>query len=307
MDEGTTPGSGLPLRRWSIPWPVWLLLAGAIVQLGVHVAPDSYQVFGPYFLVSGEMVIDWIRSTTPFLLAAFVVLAANRWPAGRRLLLIGAAVMAAAAVLQMALDIWWAIWETAPGPLPDGTQPWLSGAFLGVGLAMVAAHALLAAGLWAARAPRPVGRIRVALIALIGMAGLVATGAGLWVVGLVFRYTGSVDYLWVSVAGAALTAAGFAALAAVAMAAVRTAQRPDRIPEILIAIGATVTMVATAWTWGFPHFAPIEAWSEGTSVWVFTIPNAVATLGMLAMIAGFGLGAIATYGGRRRAAGDPTA
>jgi hypothetical protein len=126
----------------------------------------------------------------------------------------------------------------------------------------------------------------------------------MWVVGLVFRYTGSVDYLWVSVAGAALTAAGFAALAAVAMAAVRTAQRPDRIPEILIAIGATVTMVATAWTWGFPHFAPIQAWSDGTSVWVFTIPNAAATLGMLAMIAGFGAAAIAV---RKSPTGAPTA
>lgn len=41
------------------------------------------------------------------------------------------------------------------------------------------------------------------------------------------------------------------------------------------------------------------------SVWVFTTPNAAAALGMLAMIAGFGLGALAVHGGR--AGGDPGA
>ena len=64
-------------------------------------------------------------------------------------------------------------------------------------------------------------------------------------------------------------------------------------------------MVATAWTWSFPHVAPIQAWSEELSVLVFTIPNAAAVLGLLAMIAGFGLGAIAVRG--RAAAGDATA
>lgn len=304
MDEGATP-PGFPRLTRATPWPVWLLLAAAIVQLGIQIAPDSYQVFGPYFLVSGEMVIDWIRSAAPFVLAAVVVLAADRWPAGRRQLLIGAAVMAAASLLQMSLDTWWAIWDTNPGPLPDGIQPWVSLAFLGAALGMVAAHLFLGAGLWAARGPRRAGRIRVTLIALIGLAGVVATGAGLWVVRLAWGYTGSVDSLWVGVVGAALTAAGFAALAAVAMAAVRTAQRADWIPEILIAIGAVVTMVATSWTWGFPHFVPGQAWSDGTAVWVYTIPNAAAALGTLAMIAGFGLGAMAGYRGRGRVADGP--
>lgn len=304
MDEHATTGYRPPTAA-TVPWPVWLLLVGAIVQLGVRVAPDSYSVFGPYFLVSGEMVLNWIRSMSPFLLAAVVVLAADRWPAGSRQLLIAAAALAVVGLLQMASDVWWAIWETSPGFIPDGMQPWLTGAFLGTGLGMFLAYALLAGGLWAARPDRPLSSARASLMILIALAGLVATGAGAWTVARTLQFAGSDDYLWVAVVSTVLVAAGFAALAAVAIAAVRIARGWKSVPEILVAIGAIVTMVATAWTWSYPYFAPTQAWSDGTSVWVFTIPNAAATLGMLAMIAGFGLGAIALR--RARAAGDPTA
>lgn len=287
-----------------IPWPVWALLAGAVAQLAVQVAPDSYQVFGPYFLVDGSMLVGWLQSVAPFLLAAAVILGADRWPAGRRALLGAAAALAVVGVLRLASDAWWAIWETSPGIIPDGMQPWLTGAYLGAGLGAFLAYALMARGLGATSPEGPVGGARVGLMSLIALAGLVATGAGLWTVVITFDYAGSREQLWVAVVGTILVAAGFAALAAVALAAIRAPRRGDRVPEILIALGATVTMVTTAWTWSFPYFAPAQAWLEEMVDWVFTIPTAFAVLGMGAMIAGFGMAAL---GYRRRAAVGPDA
>lgn len=304
MDENARAGHRSPTADM-VPWPVWLLLAGAIVQLGVRIAPDSYSVFGPYLLVDAEMVLDWIRSMSSFLLAAVVVLSAARWPAGRRRFLIAAAALAVVGTLQIASDAWWAIWEASPGVMPDDVQPWLTADILGAWLGIFLAHALLAGGLWAALPDRPMGRARVALMTLIALAGLVATGAGLGTVALTLGAAGSDDYLWVTVVGTGTIAAGFAALAALAIAAVRIAPARNGAPEVLIAVGAFVAMAATAWTWSFPYFAPDQAWSEGTSVWVFTIPNAAAALGMLAMIGGFGLGALAVRPGR--APGSPIA
>jgi hypothetical protein len=251
------------------------------------------------------MVIRWIRAMSPFLLAAVVVLAADRWPAGSRRLLIAAAALAVVGLLRMASDAWWAIWEISPGIIPEGTQPWLTGAFLGTGICFVLAHALLAGGLWAARPDRPVGRTRVALMTVIALAGLIATGAGVWTVVPTLEYGGSHEYLWVAVVGGLIIAAGFAALAAVAIAATRGAPRGSGVPEMLIAIGATDTMVATAWTWCFPYVAADVAGTPEGFFWVYTIPGAAVVLGTLAMIAGFGLAALAVR--RGRATGDPIA
>lgn len=301
VDQPSMPGGGASHAR-PIPRPVWLLLAGAMAQLAVQIAPDSYQVFGPYFLVDGSMLVQWLQSMTPFLLAAVVVLGADRWPAGRRALLGAAAALAVVGVLRLASDAWWAMWETSPGFIPDGMHPWLTGAYLGAGLGTFVAYALMARGLGATSPDSPVGTPRGALMSLIALAGLVATGAGLWTVVITFDYAGSQEQLWVAVVGTILVAAGFAALAAVAIAATRAARRGDRVPEILIALGATVTMATTAWTWSFPYFDPAQAWSEEMMGWVFTIPSAFAVLGMGAMIAGFGLAALRVRG----TSGEPT-
>lgn len=301
-DHVASSGMSRPTR--AVPWPVWLMLAGAVVQLVVQIAPDWYQVFGPYFIVSWGMVVNWIGSVAPFVLAAVVVLAADRWPAGRRLLLAGAAAMAVAALHQVVSDAWWAIWQANPGPLAEGIQPWLSATYLGAEVARIAAYGLVASGLWAARPAGPAGRSSGMLMLLLGLAGLVATGAGVWVVGLALEGAGSADSPWLVVTGSALKAAGFAALAAVGVAAARLAGRTGRRPETLIATGAFVTLVATAWTWTVPHIAPTQAWSDDGLAWAFTVPNTMAVLGMYAMIAGFVLGATAARW--ERAVVEPT-
>ena len=122
-----------PSTAAGVPWTVWLLLAGAIAQLGLRIAPDAYSVFGPYFLVDAVTVVNWTQSVTIFLLAAAVVLSVDRWPSGRRPLLLGAAVLASVALLRLGSDIWWAVWE-ASGHAYEGSQPWLLGGSIAEGI-----------------------------------------------------------------------------------------------------------------------------------------------------------------------------
>lgn len=303
MDEGGTRNGAVPPMTRATPWPVWLLLAGAAVHLAVQVAPDSYQVFGPYFLVNGGMLVSWLQSITPFLLAATVVLGADRWPAGRRKLLLAAVALAVVGLLRLALDAWWTLWETGPGPIPPETTPWLTLGWIGAGLAAPVAYGLMAAGLWAARSDRPAGATRTASVIAIGVAGLIATGAGVWVVAQTLERRGTADGLWVGSLTSLAWAAGFAMLAALAVAAVRAVRPADRLPEVLIGGGAVVTMLASAWTWSYPQIAPTQAWEEEAIVWAFTIPTVVVLMGTLAMIAGFGLAGLAV----RRGTGERTA
>ena len=287
----------------AIPWPVWALLTGAIAQLAVQVAPDSYQVFGPYFLVDGSMLVGWLQSITPFLLAAAVVLGADRWPAGRPMLVVAAAALAVVGLLRLAVDAWWTLWETAPGPIPPETTPWLTLGWIGAGLAAPVGYGLMAAGLWTARTARPPGAARMASIIAIGLAGLIATGAGLWVVAQTLERRGTADGLWVGSLTAVAWTAAFAALAALAGVAVRIVRPVDPLPEVLVAGGAAVTMIASAWTWSYPQIAPTQAWEEEAIAWAFSIPSVVVVIGTLAIIAGFVLAALSG----RRAAGEPMA
>ena len=303
MNEPAVPGGRMSPGSRAIPWPVWALLAGAIVQLGVQIAPDSYQVFGPYLLVDGRMLVGWLQSITPFLLAAAVVLGADRWPAGRRALLVAAAALAVVGLLRLALDAWWTLWETAPGPIPPETTPWLTFGWTVAGLAAPVAYGLMAAGLWTARPARPAGAARMASIIAIGLAGLIATGAGLLVVAQTLERRGTADGLWVGSLTATAWAAGFAMLAALAVAAVRIARPVNALPEVLIAGGALVTMIASAWTWSYPQIAPTQAWEDEAIVWAFTIPSVLVLVGTLAIIAGFGLAALSG----RHVSGERTA
>ncbi len=285
----------------TIPWQVWALLVGAIVQLGVQIAPDSYQVFGPYFLVDGEMVVGWLQSIPPFMLAAAVVLGADRWPAGRRTLLISAAVLGLFAVLRLGSDIWWAVWE-ASGHTWDPSPPWLLGGLVATSLFFMIGHVLLAAGLWAARSDRPTDRAQAAVMVTIGFVGIIAVGVALWVAARTLALAPA-DHLVYATTVPLLTAAGLAALALVAVAAVLVAPRAGGTPEVLIAAGAVIAMAASAWSWSFPNLVPLQEVPEQAFVWAFTLPRVAEVVGWLTMVAGFGLAALAL----RRGMGDRTA
>ena len=302
MDEHATTGYRPPMAA-TVPWPAWLLLAGAIVQLGVRIAPDSYSVFGPYFLVDAGMVMDWFKSVTLFVLAAAVVLAADRWPAGRRRLLIAAAALGAVALFRLGADIWWAVWEAA-GHVYEGSQPWLLGGYLVDALLFVIANVLLAAGLWTARVNRPMGRHRAGLIALTGLIGLVATGIGLWATTRIIAF-GPGDHVAYSVAMMTLGSAGFASLGLLAVAAARVVPNRRGLAEVLIAIGALITLVASAWNRGVLYVIPFQDVPEEAFVWYFTVPFAAEVLGLVMMIAGFGLAALAAH--RPRTLGEEAA
>ncbi|HUH16526.1 MAG TPA: hypothetical protein VMM85_01125, partial [Methylomirabilota bacterium] len=115
MDDGLE--RHVPAASAGIPLAAWLLLGVAAITLGVHVAVDWYQIFGPYLIVRPERVFQAISSVAPFLLAAAVLVGAVRWPAGRPWLALGAAALALFGVLELALLAWIALW------LPGFTEP----------------------------------------------------------------------------------------------------------------------------------------------------------------------------------------
>jgi hypothetical protein len=249
------------------------------------------------------MVMNWIQSVTLFVLAAAVVLSVDRWPVGRRRLLLGAAALALVALFRLGSDIWWAVWE-ASGHVYEGSQPWLLAGYIVEAVLFVLAHVLLAAGLWSARVHRPPRPTRAALIALTGLGGLVATGVGVWATTRIIAF-GPDDHVGYSVAMMTLASAGFASLGVLALAAARVA--PDRggLAEVLIAVGALVTLVASAWNRGVMYVIPLQEVPEEAFVWYFTIPFAAEVLGLVTMIAGFGLAARAVR--RSRTLGEEAA
>jgi hypothetical protein len=99
------------------------------------------------------------------------------------------------------------------------------------------------------------------------------------------------DHVAYSAAMMTLASAGFASLGALALAAARVA--PDRggLEEVLIAVGALITLVASAWNRGVLYVISFQDVPEEAFVWYFTVPFAAEVLGLLTVFAGFGLAA----------------
>lgn len=292
-----------PARPSTIPAAVWLLVAGAVVQLAVSIAPDRYQVFGPYLLVDLGMVIGWVRAVAPFLLGAAVILGAERWPAGRHLMLLAAISLAAVGLLALGMDVYVALWEPSPGDANSSLPVLFAARFIAAALAYGAAFGLLAAGLWAAGSTFTPSARRRTSMGVIGVAGVVAFVAGLWAVSIWLTVDAPAAEMSVYVFGGVLTALAGPAMAALAMAALRSMPGRGGIPEVLIAIGALAAMVGTTWEFVLPSaIGPLD-FSTQISPWLFTGPALANALGMGAMIAGFGAAALGT---RRGATGDAT-
>ena len=281
-----------PPARRSVRWPAWLLLAGAVGALAVAMAPDWYEITGPYFLVDGDMLVGWLRAVAPFLVAASVVLGADRWAAGRSSLHLGAAFLGAFALLSLASDAWWALFETNPDEFARlDVQPWLTARGLAAAVTFVAGYLLLARGMWQSNEHRPIGARRAAVAGAIGLLGLASAAIGIGTLALVNWDPPTPQSLaWVIIAIGVLTPVGFAAVAALGAAAVRALPRRGRLPEALIALGAGLACAGLAWEWSFPAIVPQpDLGFEALELLWFTA-RLLTALGFLAMIAGFAAG-----------------
>lgn len=295
--EGTARPAGTSLA-------VWLLVLASLVHLTVSIVPDWYRLFGPYLLVEPPMIIGWIRAVTPFLLAAAVILGAVRWPAGRRRLLLGAGALGVVGLLALGLDVWMALWEPSPAVLSDGVQAMLIIRAIATALVFVAAYALLALGLGAAGPAAVPSTWRRALIAASALVGVVGLVAGLWGVSRWLEVAVPPATMGLYIGFGILTALGAPAMAALAVAALRTMPHGGALPEALVAVGAIGAMVGITWEFVIPSAMPMLDYSPEMDIWLFTIPAAIIVLGMVAMIGGFGAAALAA---RRSAPGDLTA
>lgn len=287
-------------RSRSLPWTVWALLGGAFVNLLVQLLPDWYSVFGPYFLADGDMVIGWIRAVAPFLLAASVIVGADRWPAGRRHLRFAAGALAMFAVLSLVHDAWWAVWEMNPGEIPATVQPWLIAREVGAGVVVLVAYGLMALGLWLGSA-RPLSRGRLLTMAGIGALALAVTAVGLWTLTLYRAPDGGTLTAATVIASGVLTPLGFVALGAVGIAAIRAMPEQESVPELLIAVGATLAMAGAAWSWSFWALIPQPDVAPEVVALLASVPGAAVAIGMVAMVGGFVAAALV----RRPAINDP--
>ncbi len=284
-------------RRSSVPAVAWLLLIAAVATLAPFVVRDWYQIFGPYFIIRPERIIQALAAIAPLLVAAGVVIGGARWPAGARWLAWGAGAFATYGILDAAFEAWLVWWEASPGVLDSGTNPlFFIRAWISL-IASIAGPVLLGAGLWAvARPAGPVslGRaVAVGTVAVIGVAGL---AAGVLFAASEFRLTSSagfsgIEILFGVIYGLSMAVSGVA-MAVLAIGALRAMPGGGARPELVIASGATLAAAGAAWTTSAQVLWGQEALAE--QVWpAFVLPGGIAAVGMLLVAAGFALGAVA--------------
>lgn len=129
----------------------------------------------------------------------------------------------------------------------------------------------------------------MAAIIAIGALGLVAIGAQLALAGQGVGPEADRLRLMTGVLYA-LVALGFAASAALAIAALRGMPMRDGLPELLLAGGAALMLAGAAWSQTFLVLTDISQSTLEAVAWNFTVPSAVGLLGTLLLIAGFASG-----------------
>jgi hypothetical protein len=273
---------------------VWLLLAAAAVATNVHGLSRGLVVVGPYANVNPADVVSLLGSATAFLTAAAVVIGAGRWPAGRRLLLWGAAALALHALLELGIDAWIAWARTTPERFSTAPQIVLAGRALMTAGLHAAGWLLLAGGLWMGLGRRPLPAPRGADSVGITVALL---GAALCAAGIVTsdRLVGPAALelgvpLHLAYILNALSWLGMALLSAVAL---RRLPARDRVPELLIGTGASVAMLVAAYQQLVPLVASPQGVPFDMTGWIFTFPHAMGVLGAVAVAVGFAIARIA--------------
>jgi hypothetical protein len=286
----------------------WVLVGGAALHLALWAWMNWYRLFGPYLIVRLEDLSSIVTGIAPFLLGAAVLVGAARWPAGRRWLLAGAALSALHGVAQSTAEAWWA-WRMIDPIAPEGP---VQVALVAGGLVQVTAAALaplcLAAALASERAISPASRLALLVPVVVGA---VVVAAGLWVLGRELAMTSEVPqeqaaFIVLGVAYRLLNTLGGIGLVALAIAAVRAMPTNGPLSEVLIATGATLAAVGSAATWIGQALLSFDAQSEQL-LWVFTVPETVASIGMVLMVAGFGTAALVARAASPRSERDRAA
>lgn len=289
-----------------IPVLAWVLVAVAALQVAIWMAVNWYRVFGPYLILRLEDLSSIITGVAPFLLGAAVLVGAPRWPAGRSWLLAGAGFAALHGVMRTASDAWWA-WRGAGWDRPEGL---LQVALALASLVAVAAAALtplcLAAALGRVVPPRRMSPPAAGLILVVGLAAA-AAGLGLgareiaWTIEL---GSGEPAIIAVGVAYRLLTTLEAIALVVLALAALRALPPARVVPEVLVTAGGTVAAAALAVSWAGQALLSIEA-QGAQQAWVWTVPWALESIGMVLIIVGFAVAGRGPASARRSTEGGP--
>lgn len=282
-----------PRAAEPIPVVAWVLVAAAVAQAVLWAALNWYRLLGgPYLILRLEDASSVITGMAPFLLGAAVLMGVPRWPAGRGWLYAGAGLFALSGVLRSATDAW-AWWMTDPVGPEGATRAALVAASLITATVAALAPACLSLGLVRSRPSRPV----FALAALVPLAvGAVAMAGGLALLGRELAAASDVARGEPAIIAFALvywllTTLGPLAFVALAVAAVQTRPPAGMAPEVLIAIGATLAAAGSAASMVGQSLLSFEAQGEHL-LWVFTLPSTASSIGMLLLIAGFGVAAL---------------
>ena len=271
-------------RRWAYA----ALAAAAVISLVASLAPDSYQLLGPYPLIDTQIVLTAVEAVLPFVLVAALLYGADGWPGGRSLLWWGAGALALAAGLELVLELMFAFMSETVTTAEPLNVPLFVRYFVALGTT-AAGFGLLAAGLWKGRrtfAMRPAPPGGGLAMGLVAAAAVVAVVADLWAAvplgaGL------PPELLAVAAAGGLLMAMMSVGLAALAIVALRITPSEAGLPEVLIAAGATLVMLARAGAWALPYALLSGTESAPLTSAIFLLVRVAENLGMVGLSAGF--------------------
>jgi hypothetical protein len=159
-------------------------------------------------------------------------------------------------------------------------------------LLSVAGWLLLATGLWTGLPGRGLGaRAHQETIANTILAvGIALTATGI-ATATRLAGQGTAAVVIGFAVGYALSIVSWTGIALLAAAAVRRLPAHDRVPELLIGVGAAVAMIVGAYLQLMPLIVGTVPFDMVG--WLFILPNAIGVVGWGAMIAGFALARIA--------------
>ena len=187
----------------------------------------------------------------------------------------------------------WIAWgQRVPELFTDTPQLILAARAVTSSLLSVAGWLLLAAGLWTGlpgRATAARGRPETIANSIL-VVGITLTAIG---IATITRLTGqgSAAVVIGFNVGYALSVVSWTGMALLAAAAFRRLPEHDRVPELLIGVGASVAMIVAAYLQLMPFLVGTVPFDMVG--WLFILPNAIGVVGWGAMIAGFALARIA--------------